>query len=185
MPTLVTLPRDTPRDTAAIRQEFDIGHMLRPRAFVGWLFLVGGLCLLLPGLLVLPFAPAKLLEPPIPALSLGGLAEALVGWLLVRSVRRIKRTRLRALTHGQPVPAIVARHGIGVGLGIIIKRLDTVIHFEVHPADRAAFQASFRAPESSYRELLPVGEAAQAMHDPETGATFFPAELGREIVLEG
>ena len=83
------------------------------------------------------------------------------------------------------MPAIVTSHKLRVGSAIVIQRLDTLVTFDVHPPSRPRFKAGFRMPDPTVRKRLPVGSPVQAMFDPETGATLFPAEFGKEIVLEG
>jgi hypothetical protein len=176
----VRLPARTPRDPKVVRSHFDIGHMLRPRALVGWLFLVGGVLVGLPiGCLAVTGESSS---PPGPIVVIA--LQAVLGWVMVASVRRRRRQRLRALTHGALTQATVVKHGFAIGWGILLKRLNTVISVEVPVAGGTSMLARFSSPLPGLRRHFPIGTHVQALVDVNERAVLIPAEYDTEVELD-
>lgn len=179
MAVLVKLSSATPRDAGSVRKLFDIGHLLRPRAIVGWVLALGGAS-------VLPLAAASCgASPnrPSPLVAIPVVGQLALGVWMLRSVRRIKRTRLRALTRGELRRARVIAHKRRVGLAILLRRFDTVVELELRDADGSVHGGRARSPLSTIRKAMPLGREVDVLFDRATGAMFAPAEMDRRVEL--
>lgn len=181
----MVLPREPPRDVAALGLETAIGFMIRVRVFVAWLLIVGGALMIPVGLLMLAVAARKG-QPMVGGLGVSAVSIAqlsLALWWRSR-LKQARARRRQALEHGRPIRGVVSSVTSAPGLSLAMGSLDRRFSITYQGLDGTRGETAFTSPLGLASSWLEPGAPVEGLMDPETGDVLFPAELGLNVTFQ-